>query len=135
MDQRTASWVAWFLCGLSLVLTGIGMGLLILLNLSYQSVPIYDYWADATAIAVSFSIVGAIIASRRPEHPVGWLFCTIGVLAAVDHLCGEYATYALLGRSDSLLVGEVAVQARREHQVEPEFFMNLGRPVFGYPTI
>jgi hypothetical protein len=112
MDQRTASWVAWSLCGLSLVLTGAGIGLLILLNLSYQGVPIYDYWADATAIAVSFSIVGAIIASRRPEHPVGWLFCTIGVLAAVDHLCGEYATYALLGRSDSLLAGEAAAWVR-----------------------
>ena len=70
------------------------------------------YWADATAIAVSFSIVGAIIASRRPEHPVGWLFCTIGVLAAVDHLCGEYATYALLGRSDLLLAGEAAAWVR-----------------------
>jgi hypothetical protein len=94
------------------VLTGSGIGLLVLLNLSYQGVPIYDFWADATAIAVSFSIVGAVIASRRPEHPVGWLFCAIGVLAAVDHLCGEYATYALLGRSDSLLVGEVAAWVR-----------------------
>ena len=112
MVQRTASWIAWSLCGLSLVLTGSGIGLLILLRLSYQGVPVYDYWGDATTIAISFSIVGAIIASRRPEHPVGWLFCTIGVLAAVDHLCGEYATYALLGRSDSLLVGEAAAWVR-----------------------
>jgi hypothetical protein len=112
MDQRTAPWVAWSLCGLSLVLTGSGIALLIFQNLAYQGVPIYDYWADATAIAVSFSIVGAVIASRRPEHPVGWLFCTIGVLAAVDHLCGEYATYALLERSDSLLVGEAAAWVR-----------------------
>ena len=112
MDQRIASWVAWSLCGLSLVLTGSGIGLLVFQNLSYQNVPIYDYWADATAIAVSFSIVGAVIASRRPEHPVGWLFCTIGVLAALDHLCGEYATYALLARSDSLPAGEVAAWVR-----------------------
>jgi hypothetical protein len=112
MDQRTASWVAWSLCGLSLVLTGTGIALLIFQNLSYQGVPIYDYWADATAIAVSFSIVGAVIASRRPGHPVGWLFCTIGVLAAVDHLCGEYATFALLGRSGSLLAGEMAAWVR-----------------------
>ena len=112
MDQRTASWVAWSLCGLSLVLTGTGIGLLILLNLSYQGVPIYAYWVDATAIAVSFSLVGAVIASRRPEHPVGWLFCTIGVLAAVDHLCGEYATYALLRPSDAVLAGEAAAWVR-----------------------
>jgi hypothetical protein len=112
MDQRTAAWIAWSLCGLSLVLTGSGIGLLILLKLFYQGVPIYDYWGDATAIAVSFSIVGAVIASRRPEHPVGWLFCAIGVLAAVDHLCGEYATYALLGRAGSLLAGEAAAWVR-----------------------
>jgi hypothetical protein len=112
MDQRTATWIAWSLCGFSLVLTGSGIGLLILLKLFYQEVPIYDYWGDATAIAVSFSIVGAVIASRRPEHPVGWLFCAIGVLAAVDHLCGEYATYALLGRSGPLLAGEAAAWVR-----------------------
>jgi hypothetical protein len=112
MDQRTATWIAWSLCGCSLVLTGSGIGLLILLKLFYQEVPIYDYWGDATAIAVSFSIVGAVIASRRPEHPVGWLFCAIGVLAAVDHLCGEYATYALLGRSGPLLAGEAAAWVR-----------------------
>jgi hypothetical protein len=112
MDQRTATWIAWSLCGCSLVLTGSGIGLLILLKLFYQEVPIYDYWGDATAIAVSFSIVGAVIASRRPEHPVGWLFCAIGVLAAVDHLCGEYATYALLGRFGPLLAGEAAAWVR-----------------------
>jgi hypothetical protein len=112
MDQRTATWIAWSLCGFSLVLTGSGIGLLILLKLFYQEVPIYDYWGDATAIAVSFSIVGAVIASRRPEHPVGWLFCAIGVLAAVDHLCGEYATYALLGRFGPLLAGEAAAWVR-----------------------
>jgi hypothetical protein len=94
------------------MLTGVGIGLLVFLNLSYQGVPNYDYWGDATAIAISFSIVGAVIASRRPEHPVGWLFCTIGLLAAVDHLCGEYATYALLGRPDPLVAGEAAAWVR-----------------------
>src|SRR5215210_463279 len=112
MRQRTASWIAWSMGALSLALTGFGIGVLIFLNLSYPDVPIYDYWVDATAIAVSFSTVGAIIASRRPQHPVGWLFCTIGLLAAVDHFCGEYATYAVLGRPDSLPVGEAAAWVR-----------------------
>ncbi|MGH3147465.1 MAG: hypothetical protein ACRDTR_16840, partial [Rubrobacter sp.] len=109
---RTASWLAWSMCALSLALTGFGIGLLVLLNLSHPEVEIYDHWVDATVIAVTFSTVGALIASRRPEHPVGWLFCAIGLLAGVDHFSGEYATYALLTPAGHLATGEAAAWIR-----------------------
>jgi hypothetical protein len=102
MSGRTAALLAWFMCALSLVLTGLGIALLVFLNVSHPDVPIYEYWAHATAITVAFSTVGALIASRRPEHWVGWLFCAIGFLVGIDHFCGEYATYALLARPGSL---------------------------------
>jgi len=31
------------------------------------------------APAILLSTVGAIIASRRPENPIGWLFCAAGM--------------------------------------------------------
>ena len=61
---------------------------------------------------MAFSTVGAIVASRRPAHPVGWLFCAIGFLAGVDHFCGEYATYALLAQPGALPAGEAAAWVR-----------------------
>jgi hypothetical protein len=112
MNTRTSTLLTWSMCALSLALTGLSIGLLVLLNLSHPDVPIYDYWVHATVIAVAFSTVGSLIASRRPEHPVGWLFCTIGFLVGVDHFCGEYAIYALLAAPGSLPAGEAAAWIR-----------------------
>jgi hypothetical protein len=58
-------------------------------------------------VAVGYSTVGAIVASRLPESPIGWLFCAIGASFAVVHFSAEYATYALLVPSRSVPGGEV----------------------------
>jgi hypothetical protein len=112
MSRRTATWLAWTTCALSLVLTGLSIGILVVLNLFDPDVLVFRYWTHLTAIAVAFSTVGAIIASHRPKHPVGWLFCTIGLLVSVDHFCAEYATYALLAQPEALPAGEAAAWIR-----------------------
>jgi hypothetical protein len=108
---RAAAWLAWTLCALSLVLTASSL-LLLALSWSRPGVNVFDYWVETTTIAVAFSTVGALIASRRPEHPVGWLFCTIGFLAGLEHFCGEYAIYAIVAQSGSLSAGEAAAWIR-----------------------
>jgi hypothetical protein len=62
--------------------------------------------------AVAFSLVGAVVGSRRPENPIGWLFCAIGVFAAIVLLSSEYAAYALLAQPDSLPGGLAMVWIR-----------------------
>jgi hypothetical protein len=103
MSRRTASWIAWAVCALSLALTALSF-LLIALNLSLDA-PIYFYWVEPTVIAVGYSVIGAIIASRLPNHPIGWICCAIGVLGAVEHFSGEYAIYALLAPHPEALLG------------------------------
>jgi hypothetical protein len=105
MSTRAASWLAWSLCALSLALTSLSL-LLLALSLSYPNTYIYDYWLENTIMAVSFSIIGAIIASRLPANPVGWLFCAAACTIAVPCLSAEYAIYALLARPNSLPMGE-----------------------------
>jgi hypothetical protein len=112
MSTRAATWLAWTTCALSLMLTGLSIGILVVLNLFDPDIPVFRYWTHLTAIAVAFSTVGAIIASHRPKHPVGWLFCTIGLLVSVDHFCAEYATYALLAQPEALPAGEAAAWIR-----------------------
>src|SRR5215207_10435722 len=104
MSPRAASWLAWTLSGLVLTLTAPSL-LLLALNLSHPAAHVYDYWLENTAIAVSFSIVGAIIASRLPANPLGWLYCAAACVAAVDHFSAEYALYALLAQPTSLPAG------------------------------
>ena len=39
--------------------------------------------------------VGAVLASRRPKNPIGWIFCILGVLAGVLAFTSEYARWAI----------------------------------------
>ncbi len=108
MSKRTASWLAWSMCALSLALTALSLWLLYL-NHFHSGVHLFDYWLENTVTAVSFSTAGAIIAPRVPNHPIGWLFCTIGLLdGLVGHFTAQYAIYTLLAVPGSLPGGEVA---------------------------
>src|SRR5215211_417355 len=82
MSARTAAWFAWAVCALTLGVTVLSF-LLIALSASMNT-PAYFFWLDLTVIAVGYSVIGAIIASRLPDHPIGWICCAIGLIAAVE---------------------------------------------------
>jgi hypothetical protein len=105
MSTRTASRLAWSLWGLSSILTVLAF-LLLALNLSHPHTHTFDTWLDSTLNAVFFSTVGAIVASRRPENPVGWLLCLWALVESISHFSAQYAIYALLAQPDSLPAGE-----------------------------
>src|SRR5215213_2127073 len=104
MSGRAASWLAWSACAFSLALTALTVLLIVLLLRSDAA--IYYYWLETSMVAVGYSTVGAIVASRLPESPIGWLFCAIGLIFGVSHFSAEYAAYDLLGSSESLPAGE-----------------------------
>jgi hypothetical protein len=108
---RTASRVAWIICALCLALATINL-VLVALNSSHPDVRIPEPWIGHTVSAVAFSLVGAVVGSRRPENSIGWLFCAIGVFAAIVLLSSEYAAYALLAQPDSLPGGLAMVWIR-----------------------
>jgi len=91
---------------ISLTLTALSLSLLTL-TLFRPEGTINYYWLETTVIAASYSTVGAVVAPRLRESPIGWLFCAIGISFAVVHFSAEYAIYALLARPGSLPGGEV----------------------------
>ena len=105
MSRGTSARLAWSLCALSLVLTALSLWLLNL-NLSHPGTPVYEPWLDNTLGALSYAPVGALVASRRPANPVGWLICLYGLVISLSYFCAEYAIYALLARPGSLPAGE-----------------------------
>jgi hypothetical protein len=42
-------------------------------------------------------VLGALISSRRPENPIGWVLCAIGLASGSEFAAEGYAVYALLG--------------------------------------
>ena len=58
--------------------------------------------APVALAVVSAAAVGALVASRRPRHPVGWLLLGVGLAVAVSVLSEPYVKYGLLVRPGSV---------------------------------
>ena len=59
---------------------------------------------------VSATTIGAIVASRRPRHPVGWLLLVLGLSLAASGVGGAYAAYGLLARPGALPAASTVVR-------------------------
>jgi hypothetical protein len=62
---------------------------------------------DTTAVpmvlaALVAATVGAVLASRRPHHPVGWLLLALGLAVTASGVADGYARYGLLARPGAL---------------------------------
>ena len=56
-------------------------------------------------LVISFSVVGALVVSHRPENLVGWIFCAAALFQALSLVGVEYATYGRVTRPGSLPFG------------------------------
>jgi hypothetical protein len=59
----------------------------------------------AMALFLAFPTVGALVASRQPRNPIGWIFCAQGVALALLALTDAYARYTF--ENPGLLPGGV----------------------------
>jgi hypothetical protein len=107
MSTRAAFRLAWSIWAISIALVGLGL-LFHILNLSHPGTHVYDYWLTNTTVVIDVT-VGAIVASRRPENPVGWLVCLYSLAIGTSYFSSEYAIYALLAQPHSLPAVEVLV--------------------------
>ena len=106
MSRRTASWLAWSVWLLCVALISFAL----LFYFLASPTPATDTPPTLTALfrilSLAFPTVGALVASRRPENPIGWIFCGTGLLYGVQAFASGYADYALLERTGSLPGGE-----------------------------
>ena len=89
MRSRTASRLAWSVCLLSLALLACALALAILNGADVDAV------SFPLALTVS-ALVGGLVASRRPENPIGWFFLGGAACFAFVAFASGYATYGLL---------------------------------------
>jgi hypothetical protein len=77
--NRRAAWLAWSLAVLSVALLLGGIALSRAASSTAPDLPFGGETNDASVVAnlvtlLTFSVVGAIIASRHPRNTIGWLF-------------------------------------------------------------
>jgi hypothetical protein len=89
-SRRTAAWLAWSLWAGCVVL----IALTLLLDYLPDNVLGLTPGRASPSLAVltgvlslAYPTVGALIASRLPTNPIGWIFCGVGLLYAAHYNC------------------------------------------------
>jgi len=79
VNTCTASWLAWSLASLSVVMFVVSVALYALVRAAHEA-PSTDTLGDLLLymIFLAFPIVGALIASSRPRNPIGWICLAAG---------------------------------------------------------
>src|SRR5215203_4253127 len=98
MSSRTAAWLAWSLWAVYVVLIVLALWLDFLTDLIVTEGPrLGPTMAVLTGVlSLAYPTVGALIASRLPTNPIGWIFCSLGLLYIAQRFATAYADYALL---------------------------------------
>jgi hypothetical protein len=113
---RSASRLAWLLYVVVLALVGLAAGLWLVVHRPVAGAVGYGYWREGMVTTLAFATVGALIATRRPEHPVGWLFLGAGLVGAAQLATGEFAAAFLAASGPSVIVA-VAAWASSQFQL------------------
>jgi len=98
--------LAWSLWALSVALVALR------LLLQYVNDPASFLGNLFKVLSLAFATVGALIASRRPENPVGWIFGAGALLLALADFAEQYAVYALVTRPGALPGGVIMAWIR-----------------------
>ena len=101
MKRRTASLLAWSLWGLFAVML-VATFVLSVVNGSRRFV-VGDVTNSLAFLALA--TVGAIVASRLPRNPLGWIYCASAILTGSQELLTEYSHYVSYTRPGLLLGG------------------------------
>lgn len=68
-----------------------------------------ELWTATVLQTLTWAAAGALIVTKRPNNPFGWLFCAASLAAAVTTLGNEYAVYALLTGDSEVPGGELVL--------------------------
>jgi hypothetical protein len=94
MSARVAFWLAWSLAGVSVAMFLASVALYVLAH-SSQEAPSTGGALSALLIYVpflAFPIVGALITSRHPKNPVGWICLAVGLFWMLIAVGDQYET-------------------------------------------
>src|SRR5688572_12076828 len=111
--NRRAAWLVWSLAALSMALLVGGFALSLATSYMVSDRPFGGETGDSSVVAdlvtlLTFSVVGAIIASRHPRNTIGWLFCSVGVTVGLNSFAGDYAEFWLASGFGMSGLGETA---------------------------
>jgi hypothetical protein len=97
--RRRWTWVAWSMAAVFAACLVVELPLSVA-DGNFQRQP--GFLLALLLAFTAFMAVGAVIVAHRPGNAIGWLFSSIGLLAATGTLAVDYAQYAYVTRPGSL---------------------------------
>ena len=137
--RRWPGVLAWTLWGLAIAGTG---GVLWFDHLLRQAgrTDLLQLTADGAPYVLAIitgTTAGAVLAGRRPRHPVGWLLLALGLSVVSSGVTDGYARYGLLARPGALPAADyLAVYAEKSYIAWPALlgFILLLTPTGSLPS-
>ncbi len=100
MSRRAAAWFAWSLWALCVALVAATA----LLDFVTPPIPVKGppaLWGVLfVMLSLAYPTVGAVVASRRPKNPIGWILCAVGLVLGFQTFAAGYADFGLLAWSN-----------------------------------
>jgi MFS family permease len=134
MTARTASRLAWSAWGLTMAFLGTGLALYAVTapaTLRNQQVS-RPFDAGMALAFAAYASVGALIASRRRENPIGWLFLAAGALMCLRFAGREYGIAGLVDSPGSY--PGAAYSAWADQALTPAVLGSLALALLLFPT-
>jgi hypothetical protein len=72
--------------------------------------PMTAFSIPPTLAGLTAGLVGLVLASRRPRHPVGWLLLTLGLSLAMSGAAAGYVPYGLVVRPGALPAADLVAR-------------------------
>jgi hypothetical protein len=99
MSPRAAAWLAWSLAALSVAMFVARVALYVLA----RAAPVPSSWGANLTVSgllvfvpfLAFPLVGALVASRRPHNPIGWICLADGLLWMFLDMTDSYGIYGV----------------------------------------
>jgi two-component system NarL family sensor kinase len=105
MHEQAARRLSWSIAAFSILLAFGGLGISILAQRAAGTGVIFSHQFFTPLLTITYCGVGALVASRHPRNPIGWMFCATGFLSAVNMLSAGYALYAEVAAQATSLPG------------------------------
>jgi len=129
MSSHSSAWLAQSLSAISVILV-VPAFFLLYLNDPVEFVAAVPY----SVVVLAFATVGALLASRRPDNPIGWIYCVVSLTSSVWMLAVEYARYAAVTRPGALPLPTFVVWLATESIVAVGWGLMATFAVLLFPT-
>jgi signal transduction histidine kinase len=93
MSRRRSSVVAVALLTVTAIL--LSAAVILLVRTLDRPAQVFAFRGAVEMLTLAFALMGGLLALRRPENPIGWIFLAAALLSGVQVLAQEYTVFAL----------------------------------------